>query len=194
MIRDDLLRVQYEALRQEILATQHRDFQVISVGAVIIPAVNYLIQTKAEVLALALPLLVVIVVLFHLANTHAIVRIARYLADHVEKELDPTIGWEKWIHESNISRGRRKVDHRRPERFMRAAVTVLFGAYFVAATFFAAKYAFEKGGLTGTLVLLAFYSAVGILLAVYLWKNLPVDNQDEEQPSNPEPKDKDTKQ
>lgn len=103
---------------------------MISVGALTIPAANYLVQiTGAEPLLLALPFLVIVTVLMHLANTHAIVRIARYISDRIEP-LSPIAGWETWLRSTENNLGRCQTDDRRAERYMRAAVFLLFSAYF----------------------------------------------------------------
>lgn len=174
MIIQELVRAEYEALRQEILATQRRDFQVISVGAIAIPAANYLVHlTGAEPLLLALPVLVMVTVLMHLANTHAIVRIARYISDRIEL-LSPIEGWETWLRSTETNEGRRQTDNRRAERYMRAAIFLLFGAYFLGTTWFAAAYAYSKAEMPGALVVLTVYGIVSVLLTTYVWRNLPL--------------------
>src|SRR5689334_10149378 len=40
----EFLKLQYQALREEILATQRRGFQIIGVGLIALPAVNYIGQ------------------------------------------------------------------------------------------------------------------------------------------------------
>jgi hypothetical protein len=172
---NELVRAEYEALRQEILATQRRDFQVLSVGAVAIPGANYLVHiTGAEPLLLALPVLVIVTVLMHLANTHSIVRIARYISDRIEP-LSPIEGWETWLRTTEKAEaGRRVIDNRRAERYMRAAVFLLFGAYFAGTTWFAGAYALGRAGFTGAIVVLVIYGVVAILLSAYVWRNLPL--------------------
>src|SRR2546423_11722494 len=174
IVINDLVLAEYGALRQEILATQRRDFQVISVGAVAIPGANYLVHlTGAEPLLLALPVLVMVTVLMHLANTHAVVRIARYVSDRIEP-LSPIEGWETWLRSTETNQGRRQTDDRRAERYMRAAVFLLFGAYFVGTTWFASVYAFSKTGILGTVAILVVYGVVSVLLSTYVWRNLPL--------------------
>jgi|SRR6185436_18722605 len=171
---DELVRAEYEALRQEILATQRRDFQVLSVGALAIPGANYLVHiTGAEPLLLALPVLVIVTVLMHLANTHAIIRIARYISDRIEPQ-SPIEGWETWLRSTETNEGRRKTDDRRAERYMRAAIFLLFGAYFAGTTWFASAYAFGRTGIVGAVATLVVYAIVAVLLSAYVWRNLPL--------------------
>lgn len=73
MTKDEFHKMQYEALRQEILATQRRNLQTLGFGAFSVPAVSYLADVhKIPALALTIPLLVLGIALFYLADNHGI--------------------------------------------------------------------------------------------------------------------------
>jgi hypothetical protein len=168
------LFAEYQALREEILSTQRRNFQVIGAGAVLIPGINYVVHTRAEVLATILPFVVVVVVLIYLGDTYAITRCGRYIREQIEPRLlDDIGGWECWLHRKDSDQW---LSNRTTERYMTAAIALLFLMYFAASSWLAFNYSVERN-IVGAVVLYCFYAAIGSWLAVHLKRSLPLSTE-----------------
>lgn len=138
MTKDEFLKMQYEALREEILATQKRNVQTLGFGALSVPVASYLAEVhKIPALSLALPLLVLGIALLYLADNHGIIRCGEYIKEHIEKELasDGAVGWETWL-EAGQAQGTRST-----ERYTTWCFYLLFFLYFLAAVYMAWRYA-----------------------------------------------------
>jgi hypothetical protein len=188
---------EFVALREEISNTQRRDFQVICAGAFIIPAISYLNREDARIIVLGLPLVVVSVVLMHIGNTHAIIRIGRYIREQLEGS-DTPCGWETWLQRDeprrdaevsgralslpelrNASTGTAGADRRTAEQYMKRAVSLLFGVYYIATTSLALSYT-TRWGVAGVVIAFAFYALTLLWLCRHLFVHLPVSTSAEE--------------
>ena len=190
---------EFVALRAEILATQQRDFQVIGAGALIIPAIGYLNREDARAIDLGLPLVVVSVVLMHIGNTHAITRIGRYIRKELEASGTPC-GWETWLQREetapqrtdDLARSSRILrwlrasrgpaagaDRRTAEQYMKRAISLLFGVYYVATTSLALSYT-TRWNAAGVVAGFLFYALVFAWLSVHLFEHLPISTSAEE--------------
>lgn len=131
----EFLMVQYEALRQEILATQRRNLQTLGFGALSIPAAGFLAETKnVPALWLTVPVLILGIALLYLADNHGIIRCGAYIKEHIEKPLreEGIIGWETWLEEGH---GKRST-----ERYTTWCFYLFFILYFVASVLMAWSY------------------------------------------------------
>lgn len=138
MDKDTFLKMQYEALRQEILATQKRNMQTLGFGALSVPVAGYLATVHdIPALSLTLPLLVLGVALLYLADSHGIIRCGEYIREHIEAELagPDVVGWETWL-EMGRERTRRST-----ERYTTWCFYLMFLLYFVAAVYMVRRFA-----------------------------------------------------
>jgi hypothetical protein len=185
----EFLRLQYEALRAEILATQRRSFQIMSAGVVGLPLFSYLIQRPTAVTApkdartvpvalttsfgwyldlllLALPLLVVVIALLYLADNMAVIRMGYFIRRHIERHAGVR-GWEAWL-ELN------RPLTRAAERHVTTAVSILFLLYYVGAVAMAWSAADELFIPFGVAVVVVSYFCLGIAIAaVFMSEMLP---------------------
>ena len=185
----NILCVEYQALREEILTTQRRDSRLISLGALILPGINVVIQSnyvakswpEAQAVVLALPLLILTVVLMHLGNTHAITRIGRYIREQLEPQFYPDgrRGWETWLEQRDGEQSRRRAEH-----YMRLAVSLVFGLYYCSAIWLAFRFV-QKTNVTLAIAVLGVYLMLGIGLGFHLWKNLPTNTEFDPHPLYP---------
>jgi len=170
MTKEEFHKMQYEALRQEILATQRRNLQTLGFGALSVPAVSYLADVhKIPALALTIPPLVLGIALFYLADNHGIIRCGEYIKEHIEKDLAPegVMGWETWL-EAGQEHGTRST-----ERYTTVCFYLLFLLYFVTAIFMAWSYMESVHYRFGVAVgIAAFYSALGAGVGWYIVHSL----------------------
>jgi hypothetical protein len=167
---DEFLRVQYEALRQEILATQRRNLQTLGFGALSIPAAGFLAETqKSPALWLTVPILIMGIALLYLADNHGIIRCGAYIKEHIEKRLkaEGIMGWETWLEEG------RKYGTRSTERYTTWCFYLFFLLYFIASILMAWSYMEpEPPGKSFPLPLAIGIVSVYILLGVGLGYHL----------------------
>ena len=177
MTKEDFLKMQYQALREEILATQRRSFQTLGFGALSIPAAGYLAQVhNVPALSLTVPLLVIGIALLYLADNHGVMRCGVYIKEHIEKELlkDGAVGWETWL-----ERGQ-KSGTRRTERYTSWCFYLLFLLYFIAAVFMAWAYMASKKSLHVAFTfpvsvgITAFYVVFGIAVGWHIVRSIPL--------------------
>ncbi|MFP5286004.1 MAG: hypothetical protein ACLGI9_09730 [Thermoanaerobaculia bacterium] len=135
---DEFMKMQYEALRQEILATQKRNLQTLGFGALSIPAAGFLAETqKSPALWLTVPILILGIALFYLADNHGIIRCGAYIKEHIEKRVkaeEGFVGWETWLEEGQ------KLGTRSTERYTTWCFYLFFLLYFSASILMAWNY------------------------------------------------------
>jgi hypothetical protein len=171
MTKDDFVKMQYEALRAEILATQRRSFQTLGFGALSLPAAGYLAEVhKVPALSLTVPLLILGIALLYLADNHGIMRCGKYIKEHIEKEFrkDGVVGWETWL-----EMGPKKSETRSTERYTTWCFYLLFILYFIAAVFMAWGYLAPKPSnfvfpFSASLIIMALYAVFGIAVGWHI--------------------------
>jgi hypothetical protein len=163
MQTDDFLRLEYEALRAEILATQRRNHQTLAFGILGVPAVNYLADKfDLPVLRLTLPLMVIVIALMYVADNHSIIRCGAYIREHIEKHVPDIVGWENWL-ESGRDRGTRST-----ERYLSIGFYLLFGVYFFGAVLLAWSYAERAYGANAAYATAGLYGGLGVWFVLHL--------------------------
>jgi len=190
MTRDDFQKMQYEALRQEILSTQRRNLQTLGFGALSVPAASYLAQVhNLPALSLTIPLLVLGIALLYLADNHGIIRCGKYIREHIEKDLnnEAFLGWETWL-ELGQGQGRRS-----PERYTTWCFYLLFLLYFVASVFMAWKYVWDNARRGYQLQLSVgatiLYCALGVAVGWYIVHSIRLGTTDSEKKKSEGPPD-----
>jgi uncharacterized membrane protein YfcA len=134
-------KLEYEALRSEILAAQERNFRTMMLGIIAAPAAKFVIDAvKAPLFTTVLPFLVIIIALRYLADNHGIMRCGRYIKEHIEQYVERN-GWETWL--ERPAEG----DLRRTEMYLSTAFLLLFFLYYVATSFVGATYIWETFNL-----------------------------------------------
>lgn len=169
MDKDTFLRMQYEALRQEILATQKRHHQTLGFGALSVPATSYLaVVHEIPELSLMVPFLVLGIALMYLANNHGIIRCGEYIREHIEKKVaEPgLVGWETWLEEKQ--EGSRRIT----ERYITLGFYLMFLLYFLAAIYMAWRYAGSAHGLEVALSATSVYVALGAAAGFHIVRSL----------------------
>jgi hypothetical protein len=170
MNKEDFLKMQYQALREEILATQRRSFQTLGFGALSLPAAGYLAEMrKVPALSLTVPLLILVIALLYLADNHGIMRCGDYIREHIEPELlrDEAIGWEAWLEQGQRS----------TELYTTWCFYLLFLLYFVAALFMTWAY-MDPNSLGGTFprpvptIITSLYIAFGVAAGWHIVRSI----------------------
>jgi hypothetical protein len=171
MTKDDFQKMQYEALRQEILSTQQRSLQTLGFGALSVPATTYLAEVhNLPALSLTIPLLILGIALLYLADNHGITRCGAYIREHIEKDLNDNnfSGWETWL---ESEQGRRST-----ERYTTWGFYLLFLLYFLASVFLAWKYVWENVWrgyqLWLSVCAVAFYLVLGVAVGRHIVRSL----------------------
>ncbi len=92
------LRMQFQALRAEIDATQGRLFRLVCLAGLGLPALLYLGERpETEFLAPVLPFAVLVLVMLYLSEQHALMRCGRYMRERIEPLIEEGAGWEAWL-------------------------------------------------------------------------------------------------
>ena len=166
MDSNTLVKLQYEALRAEILAIQQRNFQTMALGIVGLPAANYLAQTyDIDTLTLALPIIVIVLALRYLADNHAVVRCGEYIRTQIEPQAKDLVGWETWLETAHAHT-------RSPERYLAYAFYLLFFIYFAASVAMAWPTADRIFMAPFPAVIVGGYTAIGVWFAIHLVRSL----------------------
>jgi len=169
MTKDDFLKMQYEALRQEILSTQRRNLQTLGFGALSIPAASYLAEVhKIPALSLTLPLLILGIALLYLADNHGIMRCGEYIKEYVEKDLvsEDFLGWETWL-DKGQEHGTRST-----ERYTSWCFYLLFLLYFATAVYIAGSYMASNFIRWTAIGVTATYCALGLAVGFHIVQSL----------------------
>lgn len=171
---EEFLKMQYVALREEILATQKRSLQTLGFGALSVPAAGFLAETqKSPALWLTVPILIMGIALLYLADNHGIIRCGAYIKEHIEKRVkaEGIVGWETWL-EDGVQRGRR-----RSERYTTICFYLFFLLYFVVSIFMAWSY-MEPGPpnknypLPLAIGIVSFYVLLGLGLGYHIVRSI----------------------
>jgi hypothetical protein len=168
MTKSEFLREQFLSLRKEISESQARQYKVILYGIIFLPAANFIGQSyKIDVIIVSLPILVIIVSLLYLSQTRAIMRCGRYILTHIEPKVAETVGWEKWLEDTNNPFKPRLVD-----RFVNYCLYLLYFIYYAGSLFLSYKFVKTEYGSIFAFILLAIYLAIGIMFLIFLLKNI----------------------
>jgi len=161
----EFLIAEYQALREEILATQRRSFQTIGAGAFAVPAINYLAGFNADMqaLRLALPCVAAVIVIFFIADDEAVLRCGKYIHDKIEPNFEPYVGWERWLE-------RHRPWTRLVEVHVSVAVSLLFFVYYAVGVWLAQQFAFAHFPLWLWGLVNVLYISGGARLAFLLAK------------------------
>jgi hypothetical protein len=172
MGEDDFLKIEYVALRAEIIATQQRNFQTIGFGVLGLPALNYVLHNQdIQVISLALPVVVVVIVFLYLADNQGVLRCGRYIRLCIEPRVAGTLGWENWLerYEPPVNRT--------TECYMAAAVSILFFLYYVAATWIAWNYSVATMPFASASTVYCAYAATGAIAGVHVSRHLSISSR-----------------
>ena len=166
MDKTEFLKNQFVSLREEIAESKKRVFQTMGFGLVVVPGSHFLAQAYAlDTVTLSLPILVIVVSLVYLSENNAIMRCGRYIKQHIEPEINDTIGWEQWIEDNAGDFDTRSVD-----KHMFYAFYLLFFVYFAGSVFIACRFAKAHFDIFLTASMLGGYVAVGVWFFIFLFK------------------------
>ncbi len=73
----------------------------------------------------AVPYVVVLLILFYVAEQNAILRCGRYIKEHIEPKIADTVGWERWL---ETQPGMRRID----KAFLASFLVIFLIYYFVS--------------------------------------------------------------
>ena len=177
----EFLKLQYEALRTEILATQRRAFQLMTAGVLGLPLLSYFIQGQTKnnsatapqttgaaygfVLTMGLPIVVIVIALLYLADNNAIIRAGYFIRTKIERYV-PVLGWEEWLEtRTPLTRG--------TERHVTIAVYILFLLYYLASVYLSWPAARDQFGAYAAAYVIGTYLLLGAGVAGYfVWQIL----------------------
>jgi hypothetical protein len=156
MNKDDFLKMEYCSLREEIKETKSRIFKLAGLAIIGTPSAYFLAKAlQMELLILALPGFICVVLLFYLSESHALMRCGLYIRTNIESEINNQ-GWENWLEQRGTKNDRRLVD-----KLTYMFFNFLFIIYYIAAVFEANKIAsntlginaiYLSGGYAGLLI------------------------------------------
>ncbi len=166
MDKTEFLKNQFLSLREEIAESKKRVFQTMGFGLVVVPGSHFLAQAYTlDTVTLSLPILVIVVSLVYLSENNAIMRCGRYIKQHIEPEINETIGWEQWIEDNAGIFDTRSVD-----KNMFYAFYLLFFVYFAGSVFIACRFAKANFDIFFTASMLGVYFALGVWFLIFLFK------------------------
>lgn len=161
------LEREYESLRDEIKETKNRLFKTLTFGVTAIPAAQFLAENyNIRLVAIALPLLVIVIALLYLSESHALMRSGRYIRLNIEPRAAGDAGWERWLVSPD------EFSKRAPERYLAFSFYVLFLVYYAASAQFAVKQIAEALGPGASIMSIIAYVTVGISSVVFFLKKL----------------------
>jgi hypothetical protein len=163
----EFLVLQFQALREEILALKVRVMRIQTMGLTGIPvliglAVKYDIP---EVLYVG-PLLTIVVCLMILCEQCSIMRAGNYIRNHIEPYFLPEdmVGWEKYLEGEK---------QRRAEKYFRFSTLLLYLLYWLGGTILALKELSERHIIEYVIAAIVIY-IVAFGFGVYYYLNFKV--------------------
>jgi hypothetical protein len=165
MTKQEILKLQFVSLREEIKESKVRMHKTLLFGLTVAPAASIFGQIKqVEVLLLLIPLFIVIIALLYQSDGHAVMRCGTYIKNYIESEISDFTGWEEWLFENG------QLKNRAVDILLLSSFYLLFFIYYVTATFIASSTA-KNFGPTAHAVVTGGYSAIGVVCAVFLAMN-----------------------
>ena len=173
MQKDDFIKTQYLSLRDEIKDTKARMFKLVGYGIVVVPSAHFISEKfDLDVILIAIPLLVIVVSLYYVAEVSALMRCGRYIREVVEPEIKDFMGWEEWLEHKDTG------NTRCVDKYVSYCFIILFLIYYLGSVHLSVKFIMGKFGQGWG------YSAVviyGLIFICYLWQiilKLPRDTQE----------------
>ena len=167
MQKEEFLKIQLTSLRDEIRDTKGRIFKTLGFGLSVVPAAHFLAQAyEVDILLITIPILVKVVALLYLSENHALMRCGRYIRLCIEPHVPEVLGWEKWLATPD------EIEKRTVERYLTFAFYLLFLVYYVGSVFLAVRFALTEYGRIAGYALLAFYSASGLGVGLFLVRKM----------------------
>lgn len=167
MERAEFQKQQYLTLREEIRESKARIFYIAAIGLFVLPGGQYLAKAlQADLVLLALPLLVVCVGLLYLAENRALMRCGRYIRQNIESEIAGVIGWEEWLESAD------SCDPRTVDKLVAYAFYLLMVVYYILSVGAAhrALVGMVAAGNRLPEMLLALYTPIGLgFLGLLIW-------------------------
>lgn len=117
-------------------------------------------------LSLIAPFLVICVGLYYLSLHIQMMRCGRYIRLYIEPQLAIGLGWEEWLE----IRDRPSTDPRLPDRCQSAAFKIILIVYYIAASYFAAKYCLHHVSADCAAIATGAYLGIGYRFLRYVNK------------------------
>ena len=165
MDHSKFVEAQFSALRKEIEASKANLFKTIGFGIAGIPGMYFVaVQFDLDFLIAAMPLLVMVIGLLYLSESHAIMRCGRYIRQEVEPKFPELVGWEEWLSDD-------RYDRRTVDRFLMYAFFLLCAIYYAVTSVMAARFV-ESLGQMAYLTVCALYIGVALFSTYFLARNI----------------------
>ena len=165
----EFLILEFNALREEILALKHRVIKEFTIGLTGIPIIiGASLTFQVHLLLILSPVITVAGALMLLYEQQSIMRAGCYIREMIEPKLRDCsdIGWERFLED--------KRDHRAAERHFRMSTILTFTLYYLGGTVIA-FFTMEKEYGEVYAMGVAFIYASGFLFYVYfVWKNMTI--------------------
>ena len=129
MQRDDFRREQYASLRREIESQQTRLYWTVVIGLLGVPAITHMVWDASTLVWPVLPLLVLVLIVMFLALQNQMMRVGRFIREHLESEVPAGDGWEGWLES--------KPQLRLMDKHFSACFIIIFFLYYFLALGFA---------------------------------------------------------
>jgi hypothetical protein len=136
MTREDYLTQLFLTLRREIEGQQKRVFWIIVIGLLGMPALGYFLLGSNTPIYVTMPFFLLVLIILYLAEQNHMIRVGRYIREHIESEIDFSPGWEAWL------QGHPEL--RLVDKHFSSFFIVLFFAYYFMAVVFALDRLVEK--------------------------------------------------
>nr|MBN2276979.1 hypothetical protein [candidate division Zixibacteria bacterium] len=163
MNKEEFQKMEYKTLREEITNTKSRIFKLVGYGIVVVPSAHLLARTyRLDILLISIPILVIVVALFYLAESRALMRCGTYIKFHIESRIDGVVGWEHWLEQPGSTK-RRSVDN-----FVGYSFYLLFLVYYAGSVYLAIQHAMGCYSMICATILLAVYVAIGVWFLIFL--------------------------
>jgi hypothetical protein len=159
------IKLQYDALREEIDASKDRSFKIILSGTVTVPAAEFLgTAYDIPIIVMITPFLVITLMLLFLAENNGMMRAGRFIRKELEPHFQNIAGWETWLETYELG----KHDKRIHDKFMNYSFNVLWAFYYLISAYLAVAHAYQYYGILAMASALSVYIAIGLFLCFYL--------------------------
>jgi len=124
METNELIRDEFNTLRDEIKATRARAFILLIIGLFGIPLLTYFAAGAEKPVMLLVPFSVLALIIAYLDELGNTMRAARYIREKIEPNADNALGWEAWLESRPGMRSLEK-------QFVACLIIILFVYYFL---------------------------------------------------------------
>ncbi len=135
----ELVKEEFNTLRDEIKATRARLFWLVGMGLFGIPILTYFASDADKPVMLLVPFSALVLIVGYLTEQNNMMRAARYIRERIESDGKHSLGWEAWLE----SRPGQRVMER---HFVACMIVILFVYYFLTVSIALRKFVADTTG------------------------------------------------